>query len=856
MVNSKHPFPGRSPALPLALRLRLLSLGVLLLGMAARSTVGLAAGTDPMPPAYAPPPGRLAHWDFDAPGFTLPDGQTPTSGGQLPAGPGWDGAAPFFSRPDAPGVLQFRVAGPGGRPRLALAGGVRFLYRPSWSSGGFANTPEYAWGQGPGGWIRLLELSDTSTGKPIPVLAVSVDPVGTNLVVQARDRRGVWRTNYQASISWLRMQPNLRRNQPSPWHEVAVSYSPSNTVLVVDGTQVQDWSNKAVAGEGVALASRADPLVLTFGSDAAGGTPAEGWIDEVETFDRAIAPPDLYQFREPTFLSAAVSTAPRSVTLRWFGVSGEPVAIKRRVFGQTNWVGLTNRYLAMSYTDTSPALEVGQTYEYEVGSRLALVALQGRPVEQRGRVILLVEQGVARPLAAELDQLRADLAGDGWTVLRHDVPRHDYDGWNQQAINPAYVNNLQRVKQFILADHAAAPDATRAVFLIGHVTIPYSGVAYEDGHFDMSGAWPADAWYGDVDGVWSDQAMNTGANIANPIRRNVPGDGKLDASTFREHIATPSGTNGVELAVGRIDFARLPAFGAKTEVELLRQYLQKSHRYRLKQLRFDHTARVGSYFYSAFSPVGRALNLNALLLASRLEGLADLTHGDAFQPAGSQLWALPGGYGSYDTLHSARDAATAQGVAPVTAAGLASGQIKARTGFYLTKGSYFGDWNNYQNDLLKSLLALPDSGLAAFWTYDTLWRFESLGIGGTLGEGFVRTARGNASTRTTFQLGDPTLRAVVTAPPAKASARANGGAAEVRWEASPDANAGYLVFRSTAGPDGPFEKITPTAVTGATFTDRAAPGGRKLYQVRAAQLVTTGSGSFTNLSQAAYAPVD
>jgi hypothetical protein len=125
-------------------------------------------------------------------------------------------------------------------------------------------------------------------------------------------------------------------------------------------------------------------------------------------------------------------------------------------------------------------------------------------------------------------------------------------------------------------------------------------------------------------------------------------------------------------------------------------------------------------------------------------------------------------------------------------------------------------------------------------------------VGGTLGEGFVRTARGGVSTRATFQLGDPTLRAIVTAPPTEATGRRRGGSVELRWEASPDANAGYFVFRSTTGADGPFEQITAAPVTDTTFTDDDPPGGRKVYQVRAAQLVVTGAGSFTNLSQAVF----
>lgn len=45
------------------------------------------------------------------------------------------------------------------------------------------------------------------------------------------------------------------------------------------------------------------------------------------------------------------------------------------------------------------------------------------PVDRRGRIILLVDETMAAPLTGELERLERDLAGDGWTVLRHDVTR-------------------------------------------------------------------------------------------------------------------------------------------------------------------------------------------------------------------------------------------------------------------------------------------------------------------------------------------------------------------------------------------------------------------------------------------------
>ncbi len=816
-----------------------------------------ALAGEPLSADALTPAGRLAYWHFDAPALATAEGVAPLNPPPLDSGPGWDGPAPRFPAQPLPAPLTYRVASDGGRPLLAAAGGVRFLYRPAWASNSPQSGPGYGWGRGPGQWARLLAVADRRPRPPQPVLTISVDPAGTNLVVQARAPGGAWRTVYQGRINWVRLQPELRpRDAPEPWHEIAFSYSVSNSLLVADGNHLQDLGTGAYLGPGVELGAPPQDLLLTVGSDLTGAAPAAGVLDEIETFDRSLAPPDLYAFRQTTALSARVTLSPPAVTLRWFDLTGAPLSIRRRGVGEPAWVTLAAGWTRPGYTDADPALQPGRVYEYEVGPRSTLVSLGAEVPWQRGRVILLVEQSVARPLARELDELEDDLVGEGWAVVRHTVPRHDDRAWNRQAINLDYVENLQRIKRLIRAECAAAPAATRAVYLIGHVTIPYTGAGSEDGHFDMAGAWPADAWYGDVDGAWSDHLVDNGARVTNPIRRNIPGDGKLDASTFQAHITTPGGVPGLELAVGRIDFARLPAFGARSEVELLRQYLHKAHRYRHKALTFPPALRVGSYFYSPFSPVGRALNENALLLATRLGGLNHLSHGDAFSPGFPCLWAIQGGYGAYNTLHNARQAAAEQGVTPVTTADLAGGRIRPAAAFYLLKGSYFGDWNNYQDDLLRALLALPDSGLAAFWTYDTLWRFEPLGVGGTLGEGLVRTARGGASTRTTFLLGDPTLRAHVTAPPGEVRARRQGRAVELRWVPSPDADAGYLVLRSTAGRHGPFGRLTAAPVSDTTFTDPAPPAGRKVYHVRAVQRVVTGAGVFLNLSRAVAANVN
>jgi hypothetical protein len=90
------------------------------------------------------------------------------------------------------------------------------------------------------------------------------------------------------------------------------------------------------------------------------------------------------------------------------------------------------------------------------------------------------------------------------------------------------------------------------VFLLGRIRVPYSGDIYPDGHPDHEGAWPADVYYADMNGAWTDNAVNV--TVANDERhRNVPEDGKFDQSVL---------PTDVELQIGRVDFANMPAFAS------------------------------------------------------------------------------------------------------------------------------------------------------------------------------------------------------------------------------------------------------------------------------------------------------
>ena len=153
---------------------------------------------------------------------------------------------------------------------------------------------------------------------------------------------------------------------------------------------------------------------------------------------------------------------PASITLTWpQDTNGTPSSytIFRKSPSDSNWgAGTTLSGGATSYTDTN--VTPGTAYEYRIvkaaggytGYGYILAGVNVSLVDTRGKVVLVVDNTVASPLAAELTRLEQDLAGDGWTVVRHNVGRND---------SPA------NVKALIKSTYNADPANTKAVFLFG-----------------------------------------------------------------------------------------------------------------------------------------------------------------------------------------------------------------------------------------------------------------------------------------------------------------------------------------------------------------------------------------------------
>jgi hypothetical protein len=777
---------------------------------------------------------RLGHWRFNrGSDWRAEQGQVPMQALNLTNVPSFDGGALLMNNSKGVSLLKFGTVENNGQTNLAFENGsIRFLFKPHWQS------TTTGFGRGPRQWARLVSLGEPGTS-PAGWFDLAIDPLGKNLCFQCQDASG---TNGWAapilfySNNWYTISLTLSNNPATGTNQIA---------LWIDTRKILDVTTRELHLPPVDVRRKG----FSIGSNLGGTEPALGAIDEFETFNYAIG--GLENNEEYTVLSAEVSVTPPSIHLSWrVTPQARPPSIFRRTPGETAWLTLATNVSAWSFTDAK--VSIGKRYEYEVRwnasqtGRYLLAGLNAPPIEDRGKVILLVEQSAADALATELQTLTSDLVGDGWTVIRKNVPRHDPLNF---AKNPP---NVAAIKSFITNTYYADPAHTRALFILGHVSVPYSGAAAEDGHFSTPqdpgnhfGAWPTDCYYADVDGQWTDRLVNY-TNTFTPRLQNLIGDGKFDQNVIPTNAA---GRAELELAFGRVDLDAIGLFQPAYEVELLRRYLKKDHRYRHKEFSFGQRVIAAGYIPGNEHPTYSQAARNG----SSLFGLetGKLFEGDLFAQKESALWGYQSGFGSLDSIYSDRQFGIVH-----TSAEMANPAKEPPVGFYTLAGSYFGEWYTSDN-LMRVTLGNANYSLGVMWAHNIDWLFEPLGLGEPIGTGVLRTANETpgGGSRTIELLGDPTLRMQITEPVSHLSAAIKNQTVTLSWSPSSESAAQYFVYRARAAA-GPFTRLTPAALSGTTFSDPAPPVGLKVYQVRALQLVTTGSGSFTNLSQGIFVTVN
>ncbi len=531
-------------------------------------------------------------------------------------------------------------------------------------------------------------------------------------------------------------------------------------------------------------------------------------------------------------LSATVNLSPNSITLNWQNPSPADLLILRRNKGQAGnqWVGIlsdTSSTLT-TYTDDI-GIVLGQTYEYVIQRNTTLsafgyahVAVYAPVVDSRGSILVILDSLTADAIGVELVRMKNDMRGDGWVAT-------------PMKIGPSAT--VQSVKAMITAAYNADPQNLKSVLLIGDVPIPYSGNANWDGHADHAGAWPADAYYADINGNWTDSGVNniTPARDAND---NVPGDGKFDQSV----IPSP-----VELQVGRIDFRRInaPAFGEADAIGLVRRYLDKNHAWRTGAYTVQNKALVDDNF-GYFS--GESFATDGYRNAYPLVGESNIVDADFFTGSATDRWLL--GYGCGGGNYQG-----ASGVGSSTDFATQEVNIVFANLF----GSYFGDWDYETNPFMPSALASRGGILTCSWAGRPHWFNQALASGETIGycnketqnaqfnNGFFQSIVGESGAHTAL-LGDPTLRAHIVSPPTNVVLENTCTGVNISWVAPAGNVDGYHIYRSLSN-DGPYSRISTNMVTETTFFDDNTVADTLFYQVRAIKSqVSPGGGVYLNNS--------
>ena len=589
--------------------------------------------------------------------------------------------------------------------------------------------------------------------------------------------------------------------------------------------------------------------------------------------------------------ATVVSTSPAQLRLDWDSVNYYGTSIYRKLYrrpkgdtawGTPIWTSAPGSSVGniLSYTDT--AITSGSAYEYKLetfntsdntqnGYGTVSGGVNVPVVESRGTLLLLVDVSQTSALAQELAQLQQDLAGDGWKVVRSDLARESVlESATGTGVGPARLAGVSAVKQVILTSYTNNADL-KAVYILGHLPVPYSGNLTPDGHGEHLGAWPADTYYADVSGTWTDTSVSD-AGASDTRNWNVPGDGKFDQSVIPSNLA---------LQVGRVDFYNMNEFptSAVSETELLRRYLRKAHDYRYKQGAYANISRRNAVYdgfanwnsQNSYSSGASYNNWTSRGVIGRDPSLTDLIPSTgAASPWFAWMEANPSNTYLLCSLQSA-------GQSDGNASGNSSdfGLRPSRSVFNVIFGSYLGDWG-FPNDYMRASLAgnaAGDSlGLTCFWGGGPNFVWDSMALGETVGyatwvtenndgynlNGYYKPPGINGSNREVHQglMGDPALRLYSVQSPQHLQATSSNGSVTLSWDASTESSLlGYLVYRGPSS-SGPFTRLTPSFSCSATYTDNTvASGSAYTYMVKTVKLETTPAGTFQNPSGGVFATI-
>lgn len=533
--------------------------------------------------------------------------------------------------------------------------------------------------------------------------------------------------------------------------------------------------------------------------------------------------------------------SPPTITLNWLAnATSTAYSVDRKLKNATSWTNLAANLPSTTTQYVDNTISTGVSYEYRVvrsgltgtfvypGHGYINSGIQIPEVANRGKMILLIANNFSVSLAPEIKRLEDDLEGDGWEVLT------------------SYISTtmaVTAVKAQIVATYNLDPANTKALFLLGHIPVPYSGNFGPDAHPDHQGAWPADVYYGEMNGNWTDVSVTS--TTASPARtQNIPGDGKFDQSQI---------PTAVELQVGRVDLSSMPSFTA-TETQLTKNYLDKDHDYRKKVFTATKRAVLDDnfgFFNAAPYTGGESFAGSGFKNFGPLVTPTNVLIADYFttMTGNSYLWSYGCGGGSFNSCSGVGNTAN-----------FASSNLQGV--FTMLFGSYFGDWD-VSNNFLRAPLCQGKT-LTNAWAGRPNWMFHHMALGENIGYSTLITQNNtglyypspyplNAGIYNMVHIslmGDPSLRGDVVAPVSSVVATRIGNNCNISWAATTETNiAGYNIYMKN-DTNKSYVKINANYISGTTYTDNCMmfPGVYK-YMVRAVKLENTPSGTYYNMSE-------
>ena len=532
-----------------------------------------------------------------------------------------------------------------------------------------------------------------------------------------------------------------------------------------------------------------------------------------------------------------------------FNNATEPIFVYRRALGSSTWTSVANSLPAGTAQWIDNNVNPGEIWEYQVkrqntwnytnqnydavGYTMGILAHDN--TNYKGQMILLVSNDIPNNLAIKYTRLKKEFTADGWFVNELIVPRAT--NWDSGIDVVGIKNQITTIY-----NNAPTNDKPKALFILGHVPLPRSGsldIVSPDDHVENRGARGCDAYYADIDGLFTDIATYNPGGLATPLAVNLPGDFKWDQDFFPSNI---------EMAFGRIDFADITDISTP-EMTMIENYLDRLSKYKNVATGFEMGEK--SAFFLGYDNSNDA-SFRSLLNISK----PNLVFQNISGPIHNQWVQNNGPFKIY--------------MQNITVPAISDWQTYGMNAtVYTSDQSYWGFGDVPQTlgeySRIRALLGIDSKCLIAFTTTMGMNIFHQACSGKPLGVAMKEIMNHNQTNqylekppqdydtenwwnRTHFAFyGDPTLNLYQIKPPSNFTINESNGQASLQWTASSDVNViGYHIYESTTE-FGKFERITNNPITTNSYIiPNYVPG--KWYMVKSVKMIESGCGKFLHSS--------